>query len=111
MLIAFVLAAILIILPQTLSSETMKLVDIETGDIMIEFIEGRVQFLHWFLERVLTNKGIFIPPYLQSEFRNKKAIFPDDPLFQKAFIEVYCKFSLTDPSYQWIREPTQNPLK
>lgn len=111
MLIPFVLAAILIMLPQALSSETMKLVDTEDGDVLIEFIEGRVQFLNWFLERVMTKNGIFIPPYLQSEFGNKKVIFLDDPLFQKAFIEVYCKFSLTNPSYQWIREPTQNPLK
>ena len=104
------LLLILATMTQVHNPEIMRLIDTKTGYVIIEFEENHVRFLNWFLEKELTNEGIFVPPFLSEEFEGKKAIFPNDPLFEKAFVEIYCRFSLTDPSYQWVKESVQDSL-
>ena len=83
-----------------LNGESMKLVKKETGQTIVEFKDHKAIFHSKFLEKVLSNEGILIPPVLRHEFDGKEIIFIDDPLFEQAFVQIYCRFNL-DSSYEW----------
>lgn len=83
------------------NGDPMKLVHSRTGYVVVEFKEGKPQFHDRFLKAELEDRGIAIPPFKRSEFQGKEAIFPDDPLFQKAFAEVYLPLCIADPAYKW----------
>ena len=99
LLIASIIAA-------SLNGESMKLVHKETGHIMLEFQDDTVIFHNWFLEKEIGKMGIFIPPIVRTQFGGKEVIFANDPLFKKAFTEVYCRFELPTSSYEWQPPPT-----
>lgn len=84
----------------TLSGESMKLVQKETGHVVVEFQNHKAKFHSHFLEKILSAEGIFIPPVLRNQFEEKEVVYMEDPLFEKAFIEVYSKFNL-GTSYEW----------
>lgn len=85
----------------TMHSEDMKLVHTKSHAIIISFHDGRAQFYDSILAQEMDNLGVYIPPFKRGEFEGKKKIFPCDPLFQKAFVEVYYPLAIANPVYQW----------
>lgn len=87
----------------TINGESMKLVDPKTDHAIIEFKDNTVKFYSAFLEKILRQEGISIPPGMRSSFNGKEVIFIDDPLFEKAFIEVFWPFHMDSAyaSYEW----------
>ena len=83
------------------SGENMKLVHEKTGYVVVEFQDGKALFNDRFLKAEMEEEGILIPPSQVEEFGGKQVIFPDDPLFQKAFTEVYYPLCIADPTYHW----------
>lgn len=81
--------------------EPMKLVNTKTGFVLLEFNQGKVAFYDRFLEVEMKETGILIPPALMPQFDNKEVIFFDDPLFERAFIEVYYPLCIANSLYQW----------
>ncbi len=83
------------------NGESMKLVNTKTGFIVVEFKQGKVEFHDRFLEAEMKETGILIPPAMAKAFQGKEVIFLGDPLFEKAFIEVYYPFCIANAVYQW----------
>ncbi len=79
----------------------MKLINKKTGFVVVEFKGGKAEFHDRFLEAEMKETGILIPPGLVKQFGNKEVIFYDDPLFEKAFIEVYYPLCIANSLYQW----------
>ncbi len=79
----------------------MKLVNTKTGFIVVEFKEGKAEFYDRFLEAEMKETGILIPPAMIKAFGDKEVIFFGDPLFEKAFIEVYYPLCIANTLYQW----------
>src|SRR3989338_5804915 len=92
-------------LSPTLNGEEMlKLINTKTETIIVSFSGDKVEIHHPILAKELQHLGIYIPPLFKEKFDGKTVIFPDDPLFQKAFIEVYCPLVIADEDYKWIKE-------
>lgn len=83
------------------NGENMKLVNTKTGFIVVEFKEGRAEFHDRFLEAEMKETGILIPSIMAQDFESKEVIFLGDPLFEKAFIEVYYPLCVANNVYQW----------
>lgn len=83
------------------SGEPMKLVNTRTGFVVVEFKQGKAEFHDRFLEAEMTETGILIPPALKESFQNKEIVFLSDPLFEKAFIEIYYPLCIASSLYQW----------
>ena len=83
------------------SEETKKLINTKSGFVVVSFNEGQPKFYDHILEEELQDRGIFVPPFLREEFKGKKSVFPKDPLFEKAFIEIYYPLVIANPIYQW----------
>ncbi len=81
--------------------EPMKLINTKTGYIVVEFENGKVQFHDRFLETEMKETGIFIPASMTSEFEGKEVVYLGDPLFEKAFVEVYYPLCIANSLYQW----------
>lgn len=81
--------------------EAMKLVNTQTGYVVVEFQKGKAQFNDRFLEAEMKESGILIPPALSDQFDGKEVIFPDDPLFEKAFVQVYYPLCISNQTYEW----------
>ncbi len=84
--------------------EPMKLVNTKTGYVIVEFNEGKAHFNDRFLEAEMKETGIWIPPAFASSFENKETIYLGDPLFEKAFIEVYYPLCISPIVYQWQQD-------
>lgn len=85
----------------TNQGEPVKLINTRTGFVVVEFQNGKIQFNDRFLEKEMKETGILIPPILEEEFAGNKVIFLGDPLFEKAFKEVYYPFCIANSLYQW----------
>lgn len=85
----------------TLGEQPMKLVNSKSGYVVIEFVDGQVKFHDRFLEAEMKETGILIPPALTSQFEGKETIFYGDPLFEKAFLEVYYPLCISSSVYEW----------
>jgi hypothetical protein len=83
------------------SGEDMKLVNTNTGFVVVEFKNGQPLFHDRFLKEEMADRGIAIPPSRKADFEGKDAVFPGDSLFQKAFAEIYVPLSIASPIYQW----------
>ena len=83
------------------NGEPMKLVNTKTGFVVVEFKQGKAEFHDRFLETEMKETGILIPPFMIDAFQGKEVIFLGDPLFEKAFIEVYYPFCIANVVYQW----------
>lgn len=83
------------------TGESMKLVNTKTGFVVLELNRGKVQFHDRFLEAEMKETGILIPPAMADSFEGKEVIFLNDPLFEKAFIEVYYPLCIANSLYQW----------
>lgn len=80
----------------------MKLIDVRSKETVVELNENGPRFPSEIMEWDMMHNGIAIPPYLQSEYDGKFIVFLDDPLFQKAFREIYFEFRMDHDNYQWI---------
>lgn len=83
------------------TDEIMKLVNIKTGFVVVEFKQGKVEFFDRFLEEELQDRGILIPSSMANQFDGMRVVFPSDSLFEKAFVEVYFPLSIANSNYQW----------
>jgi hypothetical protein len=79
----------------------MKLVNTRTGFVIVEFKGGAPLFHDRFLEAEMKERGIAIPVSRKSEFNGKDTIYIDDPLFQRAFAEIYVPLTIASSNYQW----------
>lgn len=78
-----------------------QLINVESGRLVVEFMEGNVQFFDPFMEEEMRETGIYIPPESLADFEDKKVVYLGDPLFEKAFIEIYYPLCIANPLYQW----------
>lgn len=78
-----------------------KLVNMETGSVVVEFVNGKVQFTDWFLEIEMKKNGIYIPASIKQDFDGKEIVYMDDPIFERAFIDVYYPLCIANSLYQW----------
>jgi hypothetical protein len=80
---------------------TMKLINVQTGFVVVDFEHGEPHFGDRFLEAEMKEAGIQIPESKRAEFGDKQTILLGDPLFQKAFVEIYVPLSISSTVYQW----------
>lgn len=92
---------ILIFLVLAVTGFSDKLMNMETGSVVVEFINGHTRFGDLFLAIEMQQTGIYIPKFHQKDFEEKEIIYLGDPLFEKAFIEIYVPFCIANPLYQW----------
>ncbi len=78
-----------------------KLMNTETGSVVVEFVNGKVQFTDWFLEIEMKKNGIYIPPSMKQDFDGKEIVYMGDPVFERAFIDVYYPLCIANSLYQW----------
>ena len=78
-----------------------KLINAETGSVIVEFLDGKIQFYDRFLETEMKESGIYIPRSKTSDFQDKEIVYLGDPMFEKAFIDVYYPFCIANSLYQW----------
>ncbi len=83
------------------NGDPMKLINTKTGFVVVEFIQGKAAFHDRFLEVEMRETGILIPPAFAKIFEDKEVIFLGDPLFEKAFVEIYYPLCIANTVYQW----------
>lgn len=89
------------IIAATVGGDPMKLVCKNTGHVVAEIRDDHVVFHSRLFERIAVEHGIFIPPLARKQFEGKETVFLGDPLFPKAFVEVFCRFDLPSSLYEW----------
>ncbi len=82
-----------------------SLVHSTSGFVVVEFKEDQIVFNDRFLKVEMEEQGILIPPALKDQFNGKEVVYIDDPLFRKAFVEVYYPLCIADPAYVWQTQP------
>ena len=83
------------------NGEPMKLINTKTGYVVVELTNGKASFHDRFLEVEMKETGILIPPAMADEFEGKEVIYLGEPLFEKAFVEVYYPLCIAHSLYQW----------
>ncbi|HSX38622.1 MAG TPA: hypothetical protein VLE95_07320 [Chlamydiales bacterium] len=78
-----------------------KLVNMETGSIIVEFSNDTIRFHDYFLKAEMKQSGIYIPHFKKNYFDEKEIVYLGDPLFKKAFIEIYYPICIGNATYQW----------
>ena|SRR5262245_6208739 len=78
-----------------------RLMNMETGSVVVEFTNGNAQFSDCFLETEMKQTGIYIPNSMQPGFDDKEIVYMGDPMFEKAFREVYYSLCIANSLYQW----------
>ena len=79
----------------------MKLIHKTTRFVVAEMDNKSIIIKDPFLEKELKLKGIKIPPVLQNQFEGKTVVKMGDPLFPKAFKEIYLKLNMGESAYEW----------
>lgn len=79
----------------------MKLVNTQSGFVVVEFENGEARFGDRFLEAEMKESGILIPSSRVAEFDGKKTILLGDRHFEKAFVEIYVPFTIASSDYHW----------
>jgi hypothetical protein len=82
----------------------MKLIHKTTRFVVAETDNKSIIIKDPFLEKELKLKGIKIPPVLKDQFEGKAVVKMGDPLFAKAFKEIYLKLNMGESSYEWKEE-------
>jgi len=80
---------------------SMKLIHKTTGFVVAQEQGQSLQINDPFLEKELKLKGIAIPAPLRAQFDGKAVVRVGDPLFAKAFREVYLRINMGEGSYEW----------
>lgn len=101
--VTLLILAIGILLGSFYQEETpaMKLINTQSGFVVAEFTDGKVRFGDRFLEAEMKEDGIRIPPAKRADFGGKETVSLDDPLFQKAFVEIYVPLTIASSAYRW----------
>ena len=84
------------------SGETMKLVNIKTNFVVVEFQKGKATFYDRILAAEMEESGVPIPDQLQREYGGKQAILLGDELFEKAFREIYYPYYIPASIYKLV---------
>ena len=79
----------------------MKLINIETQDVVVEFKGEETIIYDSFMKAELKRYGIIIPVSYRSFFQVKSMILLGQKSFQKAFKEIYCPRILNKEKYEW----------
>ncbi len=79
----------------------MKLVNTKSGFVVAELTDGKVRFGDRFLEAEMKESGIRIPANRAADFEGKEIVLLGDPLFQKAFVEIYVPLTIASSTYRW----------
>lgn len=79
----------------------MQLIHKTSKKPLIEFLKEQVLFYNPILEKMLRIQGIAIPLQLQEKYQQKAFVKLGDPLFQKAFCEIYCPQYFGSKEYEW----------
>lgn len=79
----------------------MKLIIIETQDIVAEFKGSETIIYDSFMRAELDRYGIIIPVAYRDNFYGKSVILPGQKGFQKAFKEIYSPRILNKEKYEW----------
>jgi len=82
-------------------TNNMKLVNIKTRFVVVEFVGEETRFFDPFLENEMKRQGIAIPPFFKKEFGGRSSVRLKDKDFQKAFKEIYYKLSVNHQTYHW----------
>lgn len=80
----------------------MKLVHVKSNDPVVELNKSDTKIFSEIMDWDMKNNGIAIPEYLQEDYNDQFVVFFDDPLFQKAFKEVYYAFRMNHEEYKWV---------
>lgn len=80
---------------------TMKLVNVKSGFVVVEFSKGEIRFGDRFLEAEMRKAGVLIPQVRRAEYGEKERVLLGDPLFQKAFVEIYVPLNIASSTYSW----------
>ena len=80
----------------------MRLIHKKSRFNIITLEENTILINDPFLKKELLYKGISIPLYKRSEYGMKSSIKMEDPLFLKAFKEIFVKTRFSDSSYIWL---------
>jgi len=80
---------------------TMKLVHKKTGYIIAKKTKDHLSINDPFILEEIKLKGISIPLFLRSQFNGHDVIKMGDPLFNKAFEQVYIKFAMKADGIDW----------
>jgi hypothetical protein len=84
-----------------LNDPPLRLVNARTGFIVVEYRGKETLFRDPFLMKQMRLQGVPIPLPLRSAYGGKARILLGDPLFQKAFREVYCPLAFGPEVYRW----------
>lgn len=79
----------------------MHLINLETGEIVIEFNENGTVFHNHLLEKEMEKMGIAIPHGLRGGYHGKDLVHLGDPDFEKAFREIYYLSYLSSKRFKW----------
>lgn len=79
----------------------MKLINTQTGKILVEFDGKKACFHNKYLEQEMKSIGIPIPHGLRGSFKGQDQIFLEDELFQKAFKEIFYLTSIDHNLFKW----------
>ena len=83
----------------------MQLIHKKTGFVVAEENRTALAIKDPFLLKDLQISGISIPSALRGQYEGKANIKMDDPLFPKAFKEVYLKLQMKEGMYEWKENP------
>ncbi len=79
----------------------MHLINLETGEVVIEFKKDGAIFYNTLLEKEMKQMGIAIPHGLRGSYHGKDLIHLGDPDFERAFREIYYLTYLSHKQFAW----------
>jgi hypothetical protein len=79
----------------------MDLIHVKSGYVMATTDGDKVTVKDPILYKELSLKGISIPQDKRNAYHEKKVVFMDDPLFPKAFRELYLKKDIDHAEFRW----------
>lgn len=80
----------------------MKLINVSSNAIIAEISGNKIYFASAMMEEDMALNGIAIPEYLQGDYNDQFLVLLDDPLFPKAFKEVYYKYRMNHEENKWL---------
>jgi len=95
------------------TEEYMRLFAIQNNECVAEFTSSKTVIHRPLLQKEMQKIGIAIPTYRQKSFEGKKIIKMDDPLFAKAFREIFFAHHMNTTLYRWEEDipTTITPIK
>jgi len=84
------------------ATAVLQLKNIESGFVVIEFLEGEIRFHDPILKEKMEVEGIAIPFSERKRYGGKDRIFLGDKQFQEAFKEFYYIYQFDFNTYKWM---------